>query len=74
MRAFVVTGASTGIGRATCEELVRRGLRVFGSVRRPEDGALWMQNKWLLAHAGAAHLVERGAMVGLTGPLLEVKR
>ena len=39
MRAFVVTGASTGIGRATCEELVRRGLRVFGSVRRPEDGA-----------------------------------
>lgn len=33
-----------------------------------KEGALWRQNKWLLAHAGAAHLVEAGAFVGLTGP------
>lgn len=33
MRAAVVTGASSGIGRATAALLVERGWRVFGSVR-----------------------------------------
>lgn len=36
--AVVVTGASTGIGRAIALELVRRGYRVFAGVRRDEDG------------------------------------
>ena len=35
----VVTGASTGIGAAIAQELAGRGSRVFGTVRRPEDGA-----------------------------------
>ena len=35
----VVTGASTGIGRATARELAARGFHVFGSVRRPADAA-----------------------------------
>ena len=35
----VVTGASTGIGAAIAQELAGRGFRVFGTVRRPEDGA-----------------------------------
>lgn len=34
----MVTGASTGIGRACAEALSRRGFAVFGTVRRPEDG------------------------------------
>ena len=34
----LVTGASTGIGYATCVEFVRRGYRVFGSVRTHDDG------------------------------------
>jgi NAD(P)-dependent dehydrogenase (short-subunit alcohol dehydrogenase family) len=34
----LVTGASTGIGRATAIELARRGFDVFGSVRRKADG------------------------------------
>src|SRR4051812_18242655 len=38
MQAVVVTGASTGIGAGTARVLVSRGLRVFGSVRRAEDG------------------------------------
>jgi NAD(P)-dependent dehydrogenase (short-subunit alcohol dehydrogenase family) len=36
--AVVVSGASTGIGRATALHLDSLGLRVFAGVRRPEDG------------------------------------
>jgi NAD(P)-dependent dehydrogenase (short-subunit alcohol dehydrogenase family) len=36
-RSYVVTGASTGIGRACVAELVRRGARVWASVRTDED-------------------------------------
>ncbi|HZL74013.1 MAG TPA: SDR family NAD(P)-dependent oxidoreductase [Propionibacteriaceae bacterium] len=37
LRAVVVTGASTGIGRATVIELVSAGFHVFGTVRREQD-------------------------------------
>lgn len=37
MRSVVVTGVSTGIGFAAAEVLVRRGFRVFGSVRSAAD-------------------------------------
>lgn len=37
MPDVVVTGASTGIGFATCQVLIRRGFRVFGSVRTQSD-------------------------------------
>jgi NAD(P)-dependent dehydrogenase (short-subunit alcohol dehydrogenase family) len=37
LRAVVVTGASTGIGRATVLELVSAGFHVFGTVRREKD-------------------------------------
>ena len=36
-RAVVVTGASTGIGRAIVDELLRQGFQVFGSVRKAVD-------------------------------------
>jgi NAD(P)-dependent dehydrogenase (short-subunit alcohol dehydrogenase family) len=38
MRAALVTGSSTGIGRATALALDRRGWQVFAGVRREEDG------------------------------------
>jgi NAD(P)-dependent dehydrogenase (short-subunit alcohol dehydrogenase family) len=37
--SVVVTGASTGIGRATVSQLVSAGFRVFGTVRRETDAA-----------------------------------
>ena len=36
-RAVVVTGVSTGIGHGTCEVLLQKGYRVFGSVRKRKD-------------------------------------
>ncbi|BCW90245.1 hypothetical protein sos41_34130 [Alphaproteobacteria bacterium SO-S41] len=38
MRSVVVTGSSTGIGHAAAKELIARGFRVFGSVRKIADG------------------------------------
>ena len=37
MNHVVITGASTGIGRATAQDLVAHGYQVFGSVRRGAD-------------------------------------
>lgn len=37
-RSVVVTGSSSGIGRATALRLTGEGYRVFAGVRRPEDG------------------------------------
>lgn len=37
MRSALVTGASTGIGRATAERLDRGGWRVFAGVRKQQD-------------------------------------
>src|SRR5690606_36329727 len=37
MKNVLITGVSTGIGRATAEDLLQRGYRVFGSVRKPAD-------------------------------------
>ncbi|HEX2995584.1 MAG TPA: SDR family oxidoreductase [Anaerolineales bacterium] len=37
MQSVVVTGVSTGIGWAAAQALIRRGFRVFGSVRKVQD-------------------------------------
>lgn len=38
-RSVVVTGVSTGIGRATAETLLGKGFQVFGTVRKESDTA-----------------------------------
>lgn len=38
-KTALVTGVSTGIGRAIAQSLIDAGWRVFGSVRKEEDGA-----------------------------------
>ena len=37
MNSVVVTGVSTGVGRGTASVLVKKGWRVFGSVRKEAD-------------------------------------
>jgi len=37
LRTIVVTGASTGIGHGTAKVLIKKGFRVFGSVRKQAD-------------------------------------
>jgi NAD(P)-dependent dehydrogenase (short-subunit alcohol dehydrogenase family) len=39
MKSVVITGASTGIGETTAKYLAGQGFKVYGSVRKPEDGA-----------------------------------
>lgn len=39
LKTVVITGTSSGIGRATALRLDRQGWRVFAGVRRPEDAA-----------------------------------
>lgn len=51
MRPVVVTGVSTGIGRAIAGALVAAGVRVFGSVRKPEDAAAFEADFGPLARA-----------------------
>jgi NAD(P)-dependent dehydrogenase (short-subunit alcohol dehydrogenase family) len=50
LRAVVVTGCSTGIGKTCALTLAREGYRVFAGVRKTEDGAA------LAAEAGSAAL------------------
>ena len=38
MKSVVVTGSSTGIGWGIAKVLIGKGFRVFGSVRKIEDG------------------------------------
>ena len=38
LKTVMITGVSTGIGKACAVLLAREGFRVYGSVRKPEDG------------------------------------
>ena len=39
MKSVVITGVSSGIGWGATKVLIQKGFHVFGSVRKPEDGA-----------------------------------
>jgi len=79
VRSALVTGSSTGIGRATALRLDRAGWRVFAGVRREEDAdslrregserltPLMLDVTDATAIAAAASLVERECDSGLDG-------
>jgi len=62
---ILVTGASTGVGRATAERLMQEGASVVATVRKEEDGAPLREAGCEVAlldvtdHAAGAALVER---------------
>lgn len=43
MKSILITGVSTGIGRDATRELLEHGYRVFGSVRKEQDGLALQQ-------------------------------
>ena len=74
-RAVVVTGASTGIGRATVVELASAGFQVFGTVRREADAESLRQQFPDLVTPVIMDLLDEdsvraaGAVVNAAGPL-----
>jgi NAD(P)-dependent dehydrogenase (short-subunit alcohol dehydrogenase family) len=75
MKSIMVTGASSGIGRATVDDLVQQGFHVWASVRTDED-----EKTLLTAHpqhvdvlrldlADAESIAAAGARVRAAGPL-----
>jgi NAD(P)-dependent dehydrogenase (short-subunit alcohol dehydrogenase family) len=71
-RTVLVTGASSGIGRATAELLAARGFRVFGASRRPPASPLaGLRDRWLevdVRDGGAVEAAVR-ALVSAAGAL-----
>ena len=74
-RTVIVTGASTGIGRATVVELVSAGYRVFATVRREADAESLRQQLPELVTPVIMDLLDEdsvraaGEMINSAGPL-----
>jgi NAD(P)-dependent dehydrogenase (short-subunit alcohol dehydrogenase family) len=73
-RSVLVTGSSSGIGRATAERFAARGWRVFASMRRPEAGAplreLAASKGWRLS-TPALDVTDDASVAAAVGALLE---
>jgi len=84
-QVVLVTGDSSGIGRASCEHLAARGRTVYGASRTEPEGAAWAHLHMDVADAASvaeavAHILDRegcidavvhSAGVSLAGPFEE---
>jgi NAD(P)-dependent dehydrogenase (short-subunit alcohol dehydrogenase family) len=73
-RTVLITGSSSGIGRATAERFAARGWRVFATMRRPEAGAelraLAASKGWRLS-TPALDVTRDGSVASAVGALFE---
>ncbi len=74
MRSVLVTGASTGIGRATAVLLAQHGFRVFAGVRKEEDGERLAAEAsgivpLILDVTNAEHIAAAAGAIGAAGEL-----
>ena len=66
-KTFLITGVSSGFGRAFAEEALHAGHRVIGTVRRPEDAAAYEALDEANAVAKLVEMTDEASIAAMVG-------